>query len=168
MKWPLELREHCTRRMLGPNPPMLKDLAVETGIPAVTLSRWKCQARASGVIYDRADMEKQHKCPRDWSPAQRLRAVNEAATLSDEELGEFLRREGLHAHTLEQWRQDALAGLGASPRPGQKGSSRRERQLERELRRKNKALAEAAALLVLQKKSRELFGEDEDDSSDER
>lgn len=39
MKWPVELREHCTRRMLGPNPPMLKDLAVETGIPAVTLSR---------------------------------------------------------------------------------------------------------------------------------
>ena len=103
-------------------------------------------------------MEKQHKRPQDWSPAQRLRAVNEAATLSDEELGEFLRREGLHAHTLKQWRQDALAGLGASPRPGQKRISRRERQLERELRRKDKALAEAAALLVLQRKPRALRG----------
>ncbi len=91
----------------------------------------------------------------------------ESARLPEDELGEFLRREGLHAPTLEQWRADALAGLGgtSAPAAGRK-VSRRERELQRELRRKEKALAETAALLVLQKKSRLLFGDDEDDSSD--
>ena len=110
---------------------------------------------------------KKDKRPARWPPAERLRIVIESASLPEEELGEFLRREGLHAATLEQWRADALAGLGGTPAPAARGKvSRRERELQRELRRKEKALAEAAALLVLRKKTRLLFGEDEDDSQD--
>jgi len=110
---------------------------------------------------------KKDKRPARWPPSERLRIVIESASLSEEELGEFLRREGLHAATLEQWRADALSGLGGPSAPAARGKvSRRERELQRELRRKEKALAEAAALLVLQKKTRLLFGEDEDDSSD--
>ncbi len=164
MVWPLELREACIRRLLGPNPPMVRDLALETGIPPGTLSRWQCKARREGWGYSPSDMAKKARRPQDWTPEQKLRAVVESAGLSDDELGEFLRREGLHAHVLEQWRQDALAGLGTKAR-NRRPVSRRERQLERELRRKEKALAEAAALLVLEKKSRELFEGDEDDSS---
>ena len=74
----------------------------------------------------------------------------EASRLSDEQLGAFLRREGLHEATLREWRAAALEALG-TPKTA-RAETRRVRELERELRRKDKALAETAALLVLQKK----------------
>jgi transposase-like protein len=165
--WPIELRERCTQRLLQVNPPSIQELSVETGVPHGTLWRWR-QAVCSPVVpCDVVDMSKRSdRRPRDWPPAERLRVINESASLSDEELGEFLRREGLHANTLAAWREDALVGLGAPSRATtDKRVSRRERALQRELRRKEKALAETAALLVLQKKARDLFGDDEDDSS---
>ena len=105
-----------------------------------------------------------------WTVSEKLRAVVEAAALSEKELGEFLRREGLHEAELRQWRAAAEAGLaGDAAHRAQEKSERavevkRMKALERELRRKEKALAEAAALLVLKKKVREIWG-DEDDST---
>lgn len=101
--------------------------------------------------------------PRDWSPEEKLNAVIEAQALSEDELGAFLRRKGLHEAQLEEWRTLILAGLqGHSPRTGAKpstGDARRIRELEKELDRKDKALAETAALLVLQKKVQALWGD---------
>ena len=79
----------------------------------------------------------------------------EAESLSTEDLGAFLRRKGLHEAHLQQWRTIVLAGLrGPSGRPSAKASAdgRRIRESEKELDRKDKALAETAALLVLKKK----------------
>jgi transposase len=45
--------------------------------------------------------------------------------------------------------------------------ARRVRELEKELRRKDKALAEAAALLVLQKKVQAIWGDADDDTTKE-
>lgn len=164
--WPIELRERCTQRLLAPNPPMLVTLSAETGIPRSTLSRWKEEAVSPRVPCDALLMStRPDRRPTDWPAAERLRVLTEVASLSEAELGEYLRREGLHTDTLEAWRADALAGLGGlarSKRARSGTTSRRERELERELRRKEKALAEAAALLVLQKKARQLFGEPED------
>ena len=163
--WPLELREHCVRRLLGPNPPLVVRLAEETGIPRCTLSRWKSAALRASSSGDEMASKKDTR-PSQWSASERLRVVVQTSSLSEAELGEYLRREGLHAATVESWRQGALAGLsGQSAQPSRPVVSRRERELERELRRKEKALAETAALLVLQKKARQLFGEDEDGSS---
>lgn len=91
-----------------------------------------------------------------YSPQDKLRVVSDAARLNDSELGEFLRRAGIHEDDLARWREEALGGLGGT-RKGQP-PSKRIRELERELRRKEKALAEAAALLVLAKKARSLWG----------
>jgi transposase-like protein len=103
--------------------------------------------------------------PEDWKPEERLRAVIEAAGLSDAELGEFLRRSGLHEATLAEWRGAALEALGTRKTSGKE--AKRVRELERELRRKERALAEAAALLVLQKKAQAIWG-DEDESTEPR
>lgn len=111
-------------------------------------------------------MPKKPRRPRDWSAEERLRVVNESAGMSEEELGVFLRAEGLHRATLLQWREAALGGLSDSAI--RRGESRELRALRRELRRKEKALAEAAALLVLQKKSHALLGADEDDDEEPR
>ncbi len=165
--WPLEVREHCVQRLYGLNPPTMLALSRETGIPPTTLGRWKDQAHGTAITAENTMSSKKDKRPAAWPPAERLRVVVESAGLSEEELGAYLRREGLHAATVEQWRRAALEGLGGLPQrpPGKPKVSRRERELERELHRKEKALAEVAALLVLQKKSQLLFGEPEDGSS---
>ena len=100
--------------------------------------------------------------PEDWSPEERLRVVLEASRFADEELGAFLRREGLSEAVLAEWKAAALEGLRPQKKPP--GDARRVRELEKQLRRKDKALAEAAALLVLQKKVQAIWGDEEDDT----
>lgn len=102
--------------------------------------------------------------PEDWTAQERLRVVLEASRLGAEELGELLRREGLHEETLEEWRSAALEALQPN-RPAKPGGDKKKiRDLEREVARKDKALAETAALLVLQKKVRAIWGDEDDDT----
>lgn len=90
----------------------------------------------------------------------------EAAALDEEQLGAFLREKGLHLTHLEQWRMQMLDGLqnGSSKKRirGKKDDTKRIRALEKELRRKDKALAETAVLLVLKKKVQEIWGDEDD------
>jgi transposase-like protein len=107
--------------------------------------------------------------PKDWTPEEKLKAVLESASLSDEELGAFLRRNGLHETHLQQWRIQMLQGLG-KPVSAPKGKTapaqaKEIRNLEKELRRKDKALAETAALLVLKKKVQQIWGDEDDDTA---
>jgi transposase-like protein len=107
--------------------------------------------------------------PQDWSAEEKLRAAVEAAALDGAALGEYLRRRGIHAEHVEQWRAAAVAALEAAGRGGGAGGAERKRikELERELRKKDAALAETAALLVLRKKPM-LSGGDGDDDTDRR
>ena len=106
--------------------------------------------------------------PQDWRPADKLRLLAETEGLEGEELGAVLRREGVHEADLAEWRQAALAGLVGGQKPATGAAeARRVRQLEKQLRRKDKALAEAAALLILQKKVQELWGDEDDDTNKE-
>ena len=107
------------------------------------------------------------KRARDWSAEERFSALVETHGLSEEELGAWCRRHGLHSHELAQWRRDALAGSApAVSAHDERAQSKRLRQenaaLRKELNRKDKALAETTALLVLQKKAQLLWGEDEE------
>ena len=105
--------------------------------------------------------------PQDWSAEEKYAVMIEAASLPDEDLGAFLREKGLHQANLTQWRQEMLAGLGKSKVRSLKPSAetRRIRELERELARKEKALAEAAALLILKKKAQALWGDEDDNTA---
>ncbi len=94
--------------------------------------------------------------------AEKVRLLGEAGKLTGAELAAFVEREGVTLAELEQWRLALDDGSRASV-----GAAKRIRQLERELARKEKALAEAAALLVLKKKVESLYPEDEDDDTDE-
>jgi transposase-like protein len=108
----------------------------------------------------------QKQRPQDRSAQEKLQLLMEVGKLTDEELGGFLRREGIHEADLEQWRETAIDGLSgkvtSAATAGQ--ASKRIRDLEKQLRRKDKALAEAGALLVLQKKVREIWGDEDDDT----
>jgi len=162
------------RRMLGPNGVSAHALQQEVGVSQPTLSRW---LRETATF--RAMEEKGKKPPsarpvgptrraQDWTAEEKLRAVVDTVDLEGEALGEYLRRHGLHREQLEQWRGAAKAALkGPSSKQRGKGEAKRIKELERELRHKEKALAETAALLVLRKKVNALWG-DGDDDTDER
>jgi hypothetical protein len=104
------------------------------------------------------------KRPQDWRPEERLLALQESHGLTGEALNAWCRQRGLFAHQLVQWKSDFCSA--AQPRSvGDYSQTLRalkadNQRLERELNRKDKALAEAAALLILQKKVRALLGGD--------
>ena len=145
-------KERVVQRLTGPDAISAKGLAREIGIAQPTLSRWLRQAKVGAM--PKSKRPKKRRVTSRWSAEEKLRFITESAGLSDEELGAFLRREGLHELDLKQIRADALAGL-APPKRKARGLSpehRRIAKLEKELHRKEKALAETAALLVLQGK----------------
>jgi len=160
-------KANMVRKMLVPGGMTATALAARTGIAQPTLSRWLRDAREKGMS-DSKQPPRAARRPIDWKPEEKLRVLSEAEGLSDDELGELLRREGLHEADLAEWRRAALAALGGSGKPASgSAEARRVRDLEKQLLRKDRALAEAAALLVLQKKAQDLWGDEDDDTKKE-
>lgn len=171
MMYSERFKERMVQKLADPQGPSAGELSREVGVPQSTLSRWLRKAGANGGQRRGPDHPLPGRTvtarrPQDWTADEKLEVVLEAQSLSEEELGAFLRRRGLHEAQLEAWREAVLAGLKETPRRSSKRSdeAKRIRALERELARKEKALAEAAALLVLQKKARALWGEEDDDT----
>jgi transposase-like protein len=152
-------------------------LSKEVGVPQTTLSTWLRDASVVGLeVSQKAtngflETVSHHttntaKRPKEWTPEQKLQAVLEASQLSEEAFGAFLRKNGLHESNLKQWRLEMLGGLkntvSNKKSKGKSAETKRIRQLERELTRKDKALAETAALLVLKKKVQAIWGDEDD------
>ena len=157
-------KSKMVQRMVGPTALSASRLARQVGIAQPTLSKWlrDAQGNIGSVKFDSPPPPPANpRRPEDWSPEERLQAVLEASRLRDEELGAFLRQKGLHEAILTEWKAAALEALAPQKKTT---DSRRVRELEKQLRRKDKALAEAAALLVLQKKVRTLLGDEDDDT----
>jgi transposase len=147
------------QKLRSPRGPSAVELAEKVGVHHGTLSRWLKEATTLRSVTEQDDEQKPSaprpaRRPEDWPPEEKLRIVQDARGLEGEALGALLRRLGLHEADLASWRQQAdqaaLAALGG--RRQRNAEQKRVRQLESELRRKDKALAEAAALLVLSKK----------------
>ena len=110
--------------------------------------------------------QRKRPTPKRWTAEEKLRVVKAAAGLEGSALGELLRREGLHDVDLKGFEAEALAGMApASRATGPSSDAKRIVELERELRRKDKALAEAAAILILRKKVEALWEGDGDDTA---
>jgi len=87
-----------------------------------------------------------------WTAEAKLKALVETAGLAENELGLYLRREGLYSHQIMAWRAEVIEYFETRPKCAKNARDETIRQLEREILRKDKALAEASALLILQKK----------------
>jgi transposase-like protein len=139
-------------------------LARETGIAEGTLYRWRNAAKPNGgtVVVTKKQSEKH-------SAAQKFAIVMEAVSLNEAELAEYCRKKGLYPEQVKAWRaqaEKAMAGGVVSAkelRAAVATEKKRNQELERELRRKEKALAETAALLTLRKKAAAIWGEGEDE-----
>ena len=159
------------RKAAEPNGANKTSIAQEAGVSRSTLYRWMSETDTVDVA-DQPDPPSFAKSirristmkrPHDWTPEEKLAAVLEATTLSEEDLGPFLRSRGLHESHLQQWHDQMLVGL--EPFGGKRNERKRIQDLEKELLRKDKALAEAAALLVLKKKARDLWVDEDDDTT---
>ena len=159
-------RRSMIEKLLAPNGPSAMALSESSGVSTTTLSRWLQEATSVALVAkdnDKKRASRQARRPEDWSAEERLRVLSETAALDEPELSAYLRREGLHGATVDAWRTQTLAALGG--RRERSREQKRLRELERELLRKDKALAETAALLVLAKKARALWGDEDDDTT---
>ena len=163
MPYSPEFRERMVCKMVGP--PTIGPVALsrEVGVHHTTLWRW---LRVAGKV---SPMSKQKtpgaRRPQDWSAAEKLAAVLETSSLSGEDLGAFLRERGLHEAHLEAWKAQMREGLEEKPRRRKSSpEAKRVRELEREVHRKDKALAEVSALLILKKKAAMIWGDGDDDT----
>jgi transposase len=150
-----EFKARAVARLLPPESAPIPRLSQEIGVSVATLERWMSDALSKPAV-------------RAWTAAARLEAVITTAAMDEAQRNAWCREQGIFPADLQQWRQDAVAGLSqpeearASPQETRE-DRRRIKELERDLRRKEKALAETAALLVLSKKLEALFQEGGDE-----
>jgi transposase-like protein len=104
-----------------------------------------------------------------WSAEAKLAVVIETATMSESDLSEYCRSKGLYPEQVKDWKQSFLRGpmseaeVRKAVREESKQDKKKIKALERELKRKDKALAETTALLVLRKKFNALWEDKEED-----
>lgn len=163
IRYTQEQRDWAIEQMMPPLNRAIVALAKATGITEVTLRTWQRQSRAEGRIVP-GDGQQSDR----WSSADKFRIVVETIPLSEAELSVYCRRTGVYPEQVAQWRlacEQANVGMtpalkspaastpGVNPMP-------RIRQLERKLKQQDAALAEASALLLLQKKAKAIWGRD--------
>jgi transposase len=144
-------------RLLPPESAGIDAVSREVGVSVATLERWRAQALAAP-----GELASNQR----WTPAARLEAVITTAAMDETARSAWCREQGLYPAELEAWKRDAMAGLGepgAASALEARQDRRRVKELERELHRKDKALAETAALLVLAKKLTAVFRDGEDE-----
>ena len=150
----LAYKQKMLDRLTGNGATSARQLSIETGVRQQTLSRW-IQEAGSVTPMPRKQVS------RPKTVGERLGNLTETNSLTGTELARVLLREGVLLAEVEQWRL-ALAEDGR----GSMAMAKRIRALERELMRKEKALAEAAALLLLKKKMTDLWAGEDDDTPD--
>lgn len=154
-----EKKEHALTLMSAPQNKPVPEVSKLTGIPEATLYLWRKQARSAGRAVPGDGQN-----PEDWSAADKFAVVLETAPLGEAELAEYCRQKGLFVEQVRRWRSEAQMALGqvSNGKAERAQDKKRIRELEKDLRRKEKALAEAAALLVLSRKYEALRTDDED------
>lgn len=155
-----EFKSSIIAKMLPPQNVSIPDLVKETGVPKDTLYTWRIQYReAHGGEVNR------NQQTGSLTNEEKLAVIIETATLSEVELGEYCRRKGFYREQIADWKngfvQGSSAPISKAEREQLKEQTATIKQLEKELNRKDKALAETAALLVLQKKFQALWEEPE-------
>lgn len=155
-------RANLVRRMTGPSAASASALAKESGVSQSTLSRWLLAASTLPVMNVKRDDDGAPKSTRQWTATEKLAVVAEAATLAPADLGAFLRAKGLRAADLHAWREQVVAALGDTKANRRKAAAEagRIKNLERELERKDRRLRAVETLLDIQKKVREIWGEE--------
>lgn len=154
-----ELVQKGKMRLLPPYNWSLRQVADEVGCSPGTVFKWRKQLEEHGTLVP----EKPNTT--DWTTEQKFAFVLESAPLNELELGEYCREQGLYPELLTEWKLNCIQANTATVKKTDidtRGDRKRIKTLEKELNRKEKALAETAALLVLREKCNALWEKDEE------
>ena len=156
-----EFKEQALSKVRARGSRTLESVATELNMSLGTLKGWLKRSGLESAGSPHAVTLPGDVPARQWTPVQRLLALNESHPLSGPALHAWCREKGLFEHQLVQWR-DAFCSANQTPAASAaeqrlantalRELQGRHVQLQREMHRKDRALAEAAALLVLQKK----------------
>lgn len=146
LKYSPEFKEQARQKVLQRGDKTIQCIADELNINVFTLKTWLKHDRP-----ERMPDQNTIKRPADWTPEERLQALMMSHGLEGEALSGFCRQQGLFSHHLTAWKQDFI-NTATDKAPTDKRLREEVAQLKKDLHRKEKALAETAALLVLQKK----------------
>ena len=164
-KYTWKERENIIKRTLPPEKISIQSLSDEIGLSPATLYRWR--QKLSG---NKINQQPNNKGAKNWSSEDKFHTVIETYALSEADLAAYCRQKGLYVEQIHSWRKQCLqANKASNPKNISKIQSdlaeekNRSNELAKELRRKEKALAETAALLVLRKKAQAIWGEEGED-----
>ena len=159
-----ERRQSVVAKLLPPHSLTAQVVAEQEGISTATVYKWRKEARAQGrCLPDASDQGSE-----GWSSQDKFAAVVETAAMNAEDVAEYCRRRGLYPEQIQRWRHDCEQAASLSHEERRRDADeakkkrKRIRELERELRRKEAALAETAALLTLRKKARAIWGDEDE------
>jgi transposase len=159
-----EFKASLLKRLEQPTTDTVKSLSEELEIPRPTIYEWIKKNKTKND-----DNKTKYKSPNKWTSEDKFQIVLETSTLNETELAQYCRRKGIFADEVKTWRKQCLnANEKVLEDPNKlkdslKEEQKRNKDLQRELTRKEKALAETAALLVLRKKAQSIWGEHEED-----
>ena len=162
-KYPKEMKEAVVSRIMS-GEETISDIGRDTGININTLYRWRDAKHQKGL-----SATTKYKNADKWSSQDKFMVVFETANLTEIEFSEYCREKGIYPEQVKEWKEACInANDNAREKSTKVGKElrveRKEKEkLEKELARKEKALAEAAALLVLRKKADAIWGTDEED-----
>lgn len=143
----------------------LTEIAQQLGIGVASLYKWIKAVQDKKLILSESNNRESR--PQDLGMPQRLELILATANMDEEALGAYCRKNGIFPHHIEQWKRDFIKQGGAPEMSEYKSDLKKlkeeNKRLQKELNRKEKALAETAALLVLQKKVHELWGSRDED-----
>jgi transposase-like protein len=153
-----DFKQMIIQKVMMPGSPGIIQISEKNGVHHDSVRRW---IRSCG---NESTMKKPNKLR---SPEQKLQAIIETSSMTENELGEYLRKNGLHSADLNEWKVECLSGFKSPGRPKKSSEvvelRKEKKELKKNLHRKDKALAEMSARVILLKKSHEIFGDSEDD-----
>jgi len=142
----------------------MKDIANELSVGYSTLQKWVVQTRNNELESCNEPSPKEHimtheKRPEDWNIKQRLAIIIKCGALDDNGAAQLCREQGIYLHHVNKWKKDIIdnSAKKSNVTPETAKMKRQIKLLQKELNRKEKALAETAALLVLKKKVNQLW-----------
>jgi len=138
----------------------LKNIADNLGVGYSTLQKWIRLAKNNKLEKPEKTMSTE-KSPQDWDKTQRFEAIIHCHGLNDERISRYCRKNGIYPHHLQAWKTEFLSdnqGSESLSRQEHKKLKQENKRLQKELNRKDRALSETAALLVLSKKCQAIWG----------
>lgn len=159
-----EFKDNVIKQMLPPASKSVAELHEETGVSTPSLYKWRKAAKASGQATPSGK-----NTAEEWSSEDKFMVVLETAGLNQAELATYCRQKGLYVEQIEAWKDACLNANGGIAEEAKQlkkevNNSKKEiNKLSKDLRRKDAALAETAALLVLRKKAQAIWGDDGDE-----